>query len=206
MTAAASVAGAGLLIASGAIHFDLYLTGYRTIPVIGWLFLAQVIAAFTLGLAVLAIPARLVIGRPLAAGAGAGLGLATLGGYLLSVWPGLFGFTEVRTAAGIAAGLVEAAGFAVLITLALAPPPAGSLSGFPATIPAVACGWAAAAAAALGAAALGAVRGGGGRRRCCGPSGRGHRPGQRHRPEDHDHRRHDGPDQRRGLHALPVRP
>ena len=27
---------------------DLYLTGYRTIPVIGWLFLLQVIAAFGL--------------------------------------------------------------------------------------------------------------------------------------------------------------
>jgi hypothetical protein len=31
------VAGVGLLIAAGAIHLDLYLTGYRTIPVIGWL-------------------------------------------------------------------------------------------------------------------------------------------------------------------------
>jgi hypothetical protein len=39
------VAGAGLLIAAGAIHLDLYLTGYRTIPTIGWLFLLQVIAA-----------------------------------------------------------------------------------------------------------------------------------------------------------------
>jgi hypothetical protein len=29
------VAGAGLLIATGAIHLDLYLTGYRTIPTIG---------------------------------------------------------------------------------------------------------------------------------------------------------------------------
>jgi hypothetical protein len=36
------VAGAGLLIAAGAIHLDLYLTGYRTIPTIGWLFLLQV--------------------------------------------------------------------------------------------------------------------------------------------------------------------
>ena len=45
------VAGAGLLIATAAIHLDLYLTGYRTIPVIGWLFLLQVIAAFGLGLA-----------------------------------------------------------------------------------------------------------------------------------------------------------
>ena len=47
------VAG-GLLIVAGAIHLDLYLTGYRTIPTIGWLFLLQVIAAFALGLAVLA--------------------------------------------------------------------------------------------------------------------------------------------------------
>jgi hypothetical protein len=30
------VAGAALLIATGAIHLDLYLTGYRTIPTIGW--------------------------------------------------------------------------------------------------------------------------------------------------------------------------
>ena len=51
------VAGSGLLIATAAIHLDLYLTGYRTIPTIGWLFLLQVIAAFGLGLAVLAIPA-----------------------------------------------------------------------------------------------------------------------------------------------------
>jgi hypothetical protein len=29
------VAGSGLLIATAAIHLDLYLTGYRTIPTIG---------------------------------------------------------------------------------------------------------------------------------------------------------------------------
>src|SRR5438132_8798341 len=50
------VVGSGLLIATAAIHLDLYLTGYRAIPTIGWLFLLQVIAAFGLGLAVLAIP------------------------------------------------------------------------------------------------------------------------------------------------------
>ena len=50
------VAGSGLLIATAVIHLDLYLTGYRTIPTIGWLFLLQVIAAFGLGLTVLAIP------------------------------------------------------------------------------------------------------------------------------------------------------
>jgi predicted lipoprotein with Yx(FWY)xxD motif len=132
------VAGSGLLIATAAIHLDLYLTGYRTIPTIGWLFLLQVIVAFGLGLAVLAIPRRLAAGVParLAAAAGAGFALATLGGYLLSVWTGLFGFKEVRTGAGIAAGVVEVAAFVVLAALALAP---AAQATFPAKIrPAIA--------------------------------------------------------------------
>src|SRR5580698_4518002 len=130
------VVGSGLLIATAAIHLDLYLTGYRTIPTIGWLFLLQVIAAFGLGLAVLVIPSRLVAASRLAAAAGAGFALATLGGYLLSVWTGLFGFKEVRTTAGITAGIVEVAAFAVLAALALAPAPAGGAAGAPATFPA----------------------------------------------------------------------
>ena len=104
-----------LLAAAGAIHLDLYLTGYRTIPTIGWLFLLQVITAFALALAVL------VTGSRLAAAAGAGFALATLGGYLLSIWAGLFGFREVRTTAGIVAGVVEVAAFAALAVLAAAP-------------------------------------------------------------------------------------
>jgi predicted lipoprotein with Yx(FWY)xxD motif len=127
------VVGSGLLIATAAIHLDLYLTGYRTIPTIGWLFLLQVIAAFGLGLAVLAIPSRLVISGRLAAAAGAGFALATLAGYLLSVWIGLFGFKEVRTTAGIVAGVVEVAAFVVLAALALAP--AGGAAATPATFP-----------------------------------------------------------------------
>jgi predicted lipoprotein with Yx(FWY)xxD motif len=130
------VVGSGLLIATAAIHLDLYLTGYRTIPTIGWLFLLQVIAAFGLGLAVLAIPSRLVTLSRLAAGAGAGFALVTLGGYLLSVWTGLFGFKEVRTGAGITAGVVEVAAFVVLAALALAPAPAGGVAAAPATFPA----------------------------------------------------------------------
>ena len=47
--------------------------------------------------------------------------LATLGGYLLSVWVGLFGFKEVETTAGIAAGVIEVAAFAVLAVLAVRP-------------------------------------------------------------------------------------
>jgi predicted lipoprotein with Yx(FWY)xxD motif len=111
------VAGAGLLAATAAIHLDLYLTGYRSIPTIGWLFLLQVIAAFGLAVAVL------VSGNRLVAAAGAGFALSTLGGYLLSVWIGLFGFTEVRTTAGIVAGVIEVAATAVLAALALAPAP-----------------------------------------------------------------------------------
>jgi predicted lipoprotein with Yx(FWY)xxD motif len=156
------VVGSGLLIATGAIHLDLYLTGYRTIPTIGWLFLLQVIAAFGLGLAVLAIPRRLVLPGRLTAAAGAGFALATLGGYLLSVWIGLFGFKEVRTGAGIAAGLVEVAAFVVLAALALAPTPAKAAADraaapparFPTQIPAAAARAAGITAAGLAVAAL----------------------------------------------------
>ena len=108
------IAGAALLVASGAIHLDLYLTGYRTIPTIGTLFLLQVIAAFALAVA---IP---VTGSWLVAAAGAAFAISTLGGYLLSLWVGLFGFTEVRTTAGIVAGIIDVAAFA---TLALAAAP-----------------------------------------------------------------------------------
>jgi predicted lipoprotein with Yx(FWY)xxD motif len=157
--------GSGLLIATAAIHLDLYLTGYRTIPTIGWLFLLQVIAAFGLGLAVLATPSRLAAGVParrLAAAAGAGFALATLGGYLLSVWTGLFGFKEVRTGAGIAAGLIEVAAFVALAALALAPAPAKAATDraaaaparFPTRIPPAAARAAGMTAAGLAVAAL----------------------------------------------------
>ena len=109
------VVGGGLLIATGGIHLDLYLTGYNTIPTIGWLFLLQVITCFGLGLAVLATGSRLV------AAAGAGFALATLGGYLLSIWVGLFGFKEVRTTAGIIAGIIEVVAFVALAMLAALP-------------------------------------------------------------------------------------
>jgi predicted lipoprotein with Yx(FWY)xxD motif len=117
------LAGGGLLVATAAIHLDLYLTGYRSIPVIGWLFLLQMIAAFGLGVLVLAT------GDWLAAAAGAGFALATLGGYLLSLWIGLFGFKEVRTTAGIVAGVIEVAAFAALAVLAGLAAAAGGAGG-----------------------------------------------------------------------------
>jgi predicted lipoprotein with Yx(FWY)xxD motif len=108
------VGGAALLAAAGAIHLDLYLTGYRSIATIGWLFLLQTITAF--GLAILTVVAR----SWLVTAAGAIFMLSTLGGYLLSVWVGLFGFKEVRTTAGIVAGVIEVAAFAALAWASLA--------------------------------------------------------------------------------------
>ena len=137
--------GSGLLASSGAIHLDLYLTGYRTIPTIGWLFLLQVISAFALGAIILASASGL------AAAAGAGFAAATLGGYLLSLRISLFGFREVRTGAGVAAGVIEVATFAVLAGFVVRP--GGGLAGSRTTV--VAGRWSAAAGVAAGALLLG---------------------------------------------------
>jgi len=107
---APAIAGAALLIAAGSIHLDLYLTGYRSIPTIGWLFLLQVISAYLLAVVIAVSRHRL------AAAAGAAFALGTLGGYLLSLKVGLFGFTEVRTTAGIVAAIIDVAAFAALAT------------------------------------------------------------------------------------------
>ena len=109
-------AAASMLFATSGIHLDLYLTGYRFIPTIGVLFILQVIAAIALGLAVIAVPRRIV------AISAALFALSTLGGYVLSLWVGLFGFKEVRTTAGIVAGIVEVVAFVVLGGLAAAWP------------------------------------------------------------------------------------
>ena len=59
------MAGAGLLVWSGVIHLQLWSDGYRTISVIGRLFLIQGIASIVLAVALVAFR-RLVL---LAAGA-----------------------------------------------------------------------------------------------------------------------------------------
>lgn len=117
--------GAVLLAVSAGIHLDLYLTGYRSIPTIGWLFLLQVIAGFVLAAAVAVMRSRLV------AAAAAAFALSTLGGYLLSVWIGLFGFKEVRTTAGAVAGVIEVATFAALALAAVIPGRAHEPAGLP---------------------------------------------------------------------------
>ncbi len=117
------IAGALLLAVSAGIHLDLYLTGYRTIPTIGWLFMLQFVGGLTLALAVIVTHSRMAVA------ASAAFALSTLSAYLLAVWIGLFGFKEVRTRAGIAAGLIEVAAFAVLALAAVAAGPARDSDG-----------------------------------------------------------------------------
>jgi hypothetical protein len=105
----AVVVGAALVATTGAIHLHLWASGYRTIPTIGPLFLFQGIAG-----AVIAVV--LVVWRRLAAVvAAAGFMIATIGGLLLSVYVGLFGFTDTLSApfAGLSLA-VESAGAVVL--------------------------------------------------------------------------------------------
>jgi predicted lipoprotein with Yx(FWY)xxD motif len=108
------VAGAVLLAGSACVHLALYLTGYESIPTIGWLFLVQFGVGFVLAAGALVTYSRL------AAAAGAAFALSTLSAYLWAVRIGLFGFREIRTRAGIAAGLIEVAAFATLALAALA--------------------------------------------------------------------------------------
>ncbi len=84
------VIGALLTAASGVIHLYLWgeANGYRQIPTIGPLFLAQGIVALLLALVVLGT-------RWLAAAvAAAGLLISTAAGLLISIEVGMFGFQE----------------------------------------------------------------------------------------------------------------
>lgn len=83
-----AVAGAGLLVWSGVLHLQLWSEGYRTISVIGPLFLVQGIASIALAVALAAFR-RLVL-----LAAGAALAAGTAAGLLLSAGIGLFGYTE----------------------------------------------------------------------------------------------------------------
>jgi hypothetical protein len=80
--------GAGFLVWSGVIHLELWGDGYKDISVIGPLFLVQGIASILIAVVIVAFRwlALLV--------AGAVTGVATAVGLLLTVYVGLFGYTE----------------------------------------------------------------------------------------------------------------
>jgi hypothetical protein len=99
-------------VATAWIHLDLWLDGYRDIDWIGPLFLANVVLAGLAALAVLGTPARWLPWVALLAGL---LEIGTLGGLVLSLTVGLFGFTESFSARLIVPTiLVESFGFLVL--------------------------------------------------------------------------------------------
>jgi hypothetical protein len=103
------VAGAGLLIWVGALHLHLWSEGYRHIPTVGPLFLAQAIGGFALAAVVLVWP------RLLAGLLGAGYMLTTLAGLVISINVGLFGFRESSSASFVVESMVlEILGAAVL--------------------------------------------------------------------------------------------
>lgn len=111
--AAVGAVGVALVWATAAIHLRLYAIGYDSIPTIGWLFLVQGVAGSVLGAVIL------LFRRLLAYVAGAGFMVASIGGFLTSIWFGLFGFRDSFAApyAGMAVA-TEAAGAVVLLTAA----------------------------------------------------------------------------------------
>jgi hypothetical protein len=109
-----ALAGAALLIWSGVIHLQLWADGYRSISVIGPLFLVQ-------GVGSIVIAAALAVLRRLALIVAGALTLAaTAGGLLLSVYVGLFGYQESLAVPYAQSSLViEFTGAALLTALAI---------------------------------------------------------------------------------------
>jgi hypothetical protein len=104
-----AVAGAALMVWSGVIHLQLWSDGYRSISVIGPLFLIQGVAGIVLAV-LLAVLRRVVL-----MAAGAVMMAATAAGLLLSAGIGLFGFQEsLAVPYAMSSLVVEFAGAAVL--------------------------------------------------------------------------------------------
>ena len=79
---------AGLLIWVAAIHLHLWTEGYRDIPTVGPLFLADAVGGFVLAAVLLVWP------RPLVGLLGTAFMISTLGGLIVSLNFDLFGFRE----------------------------------------------------------------------------------------------------------------
>ena len=112
---ALAATGAAFLVWSAVIHLELWSDGYRDISVIGPLFLVQGIVCIILGAAIVAFRwlALLV--------AGAVTGVATAVGLLLSVYVGLFGYTESLSVpyATLSLAVEFTAAFVLLVAAAL---------------------------------------------------------------------------------------
>ena len=114
VAAAAYVVGGLLLVCSAYIHVRLWKSeGYRHIPTIGPLFIAQSIIGMVIGVAIVAVR------RVWVAVLGAGFAISTMAGFLLSVDVGLFGFQDTWSAPfAKEAFLIESASIIALIVAA----------------------------------------------------------------------------------------
>jgi len=100
----------GLLIWVAVIHLHLWTEGYRDIPTVGPLFLADALVGFLLAAVLLVWP------RPLAGLLGAGFMISTLGGLIVSLNFGLFGFRESSQASFVIETIIlESVGALVLL-------------------------------------------------------------------------------------------
>lgn len=106
---------AGLLVWVGAIHLHLWMEGYRDILTVGPLFLADAVGGFVLAAVLLVWP------RPLAGLLGAGFMISTLGGLIISLNFGLFGFRESSEASFVIETIIlESVGAVALVAWAVA--------------------------------------------------------------------------------------
>jgi hypothetical protein len=116
VTNAAIVGGAALVAAASLIHLYLWADGYRHVPTIGRLFLAQGITGLLVAVGLIAWP------RVALAVFGSGFLLATIAGFLISASSGLFGFMDTLDAPWAGTSLaVESAGALLLAIGALLP-------------------------------------------------------------------------------------
>jgi hypothetical protein len=118
VAAGGRIAGAGLVWSSGDAHWRLWRDlGYRYIPVIGPLFVAQVVMAALLG------GLALAWWRRWTALVGATFALGTLAGFVVSVVHGLFGFRDVWSSPyAVECAVLEGAAAVALLTSAVATP------------------------------------------------------------------------------------
>ena len=129
---ALTATGAAFLVWSAVIHLELWTDGYKDISVVGPLFLVQGIACILIAVAIVALRWLVLLA------AGAVAGVATAVGLLLSVYVGLFGYTESFTVpyAVLSLAVEFTAAFVLLVAaglLAVAAPVRAA--GRPASVP-----------------------------------------------------------------------
>jgi hypothetical protein len=95
-----TLTAAGVLV-SAAVHLWLWYDGFRTVSVIGPLFMVNAVAGALIAVGVMVwrhwVPLFLAVG----------FGACTLVAFLLSVTIGLFGFQEIWTTLAVVAALAE---------------------------------------------------------------------------------------------------